>query len=233
MAASTSRERFNEKRRVQRALYRLEHPRSPRSVNKLKKNCVYCGKEFWIFPCLQRVECCSRKCAAQLKGAALEGPRLPSVRACPKCGTVGVIRDSRCASCINESSKVAQRRWRRIPEKVERMRAVGRRAHAKVQADPVRRVLRNLRQQEHEARRRALIQGTRTGRVSYVRVLTTHGTVCHICRGEIAAGELSFDHVIPLVRGGAHIEDNLRPAHTLCNIRKGAKLPEEIGLGVC
>jgi hypothetical protein len=34
----------------------------------------------------------------------------------------------------------------------------------------------------------------------------------------------TMDHVIPLSKGGPHIEENIRPAHAVCNLRKGARL---------
>ena len=36
------------------------------------------------------------------------------------------------------------------------------------------------------------------------------------------------DHVIPLARGGTHSNDNIRPAHAKCNLRKSSKLLEDL-----
>ncbi len=49
--------------------------------------------------------------------------------------------------------------------------------------------------------------------------------VCHIC-GDAIPGleELHFDHVIPLIKGGPHVAENVRPSHAGCNLRKGARL---------
>jgi 5-methylcytosine-specific restriction endonuclease McrA len=84
---------------------------------------------------------------------------------------------------------------------------------------------------EHTARRRALIADVTVGEVSFERVLARDGLVCHICqhaidpaiRGMNPMG-LTFDHVIPLSKGGMHSEGNLRPAHRVCNLRKGAQV---------
>ncbi len=55
--------------------------------------------------------------------------------------------------------------------------------------------------------------------------------VCHLCGGAIDTtlhrfddGAWTLDHVVPLYRGGAP-EDlaNLRPAHRICNLRKGSR----------
>ena len=49
--------------------------------------------------------------------------------------------------------------------------------------------------------------------------------VCHICGKPIEDRRLlTFDHVIPLARGGSHTEENLRPAHRRCNSWKSDRL---------
>lgn len=86
------------------------------------------------------------------------------------------------------------------------------------EANPARWALRN---RENQRRRRRI-----DGRpVDYAVILAEHGMHCHICEQPIAGlADLHFDHVIPLALGGPHHEDNIRPAHARCNLRKGAKL---------
>lgn len=36
----------------------------------------------------------------------------------------------------------------------------------------------------------------------------------------------SLDHVVPLVADGSHTRDNLAYTHLRCNVRKGARSPE-------
>lgn len=226
-----SRTLSNEKRRVQRALYRKDHPLSPRSVNKIKKQCLYCGTEFWVFPCLARIECCSRKCKYQILGARLSGPRgpkLPRIRACGRCGKVAELLRNRCRECVRAESREAMSRRRLDPIMLERLRAQARENAKRTQSDPERRSKRNLRQREVSARRRALEHGSRVARISYRRVVDIYGMACSICGDPIDQGNLSFDHVIPLCRGGSHTEDNLRPAHLDCNRKKNRRLPEEM-----
>jgi 5-methylcytosine-specific restriction endonuclease McrA len=62
------------------------------------------------------------------------------------------------------------------------------------------------------------------GVVNFDDVLMRDGAVCHICNCTVPLNEIEYDHVIPLARGGEHSNDNLRVAHRLCNIRKGAKI---------
>lgn len=73
---------------------------------------------------------------------------------------------------------------------------------------------------KNATRRRARMLASSMGYVDYARIVATHGTICHICGKEIPKGNLEFDHVIPLARGGAHTEENIRPAHKKCNRRK-------------
>jgi 5-methylcytosine-specific restriction endonuclease McrA len=73
--------------------------------------------------------------------------------------------------------------------------------------------------------RRGRIASTSVEPVDYTAILAEHGMFCHICSMVIVdESDLHFDHVIPLALGGPHSAENIRPAHALCNIRKGAKL---------
>lgn len=207
---------------------------SKSTQNKLRKVCIVCGADFFVFPCLRRVQCCSRSCRAKFVGQKLIGKSLPkTTRACKSCGApFESLRSFYCVPCRKkirrEYMKQEMRRRGKDPVWAKRLRAYTKVASDNAQADPERRRRRNMRAAQYEARRRAMIKGTRIGRVSYVRLLHSHGMFCYLCRSAISDGELSFDHVVPLVRGGAHTEDNLRPAHILCNRRKNCKLLEEL-----
>lgn len=66
-------------------------------------------------------------------------------------------------------------------------------------------------------------------------VIALYGTDCHICGKAIDMqasrkvgddgweNSLHFDHVIPLVKGGSHTLENVRPAHAYCNLKKHSK----------
>ena len=79
---------------------------------------------------------------------------------------------------------------------------------------------------EYTSRRRALKQASTVGEVDMERVLSSYGH-CYLC-GYTLSGEIHVDHVIPLSRGGAHSEQNLRPTHARCNLRKSDKLLHEL-----
>jgi 5-methylcytosine-specific restriction endonuclease McrA len=71
--------------------------------------------------------------------------------------------------------------------------------------------------------REALKKAVSGSPVDFAAVLARDGKVCWLCGLSIAT-DLTFDHVIPLSRGGAHSSDNLRPAHRSCNSRKHDKI---------
>ncbi len=52
---------------------------------------------------------------------------------------------------------------------------------------------------------------------------------CQYCGGSFPPGQLTFDHVIPVARGGRKAWDNIVTCCIPCNRRKGDHLPEEIG----
>lgn len=75
---------------------------------------------------------------------------------------------------------------------------------------------------DKRGRRREQEQLTFTMPIQYDRLLAKYGMVCHLCKKTIEKDQMSWDHVIPLARGGTHTEENLKPAHRRCNSLKGA-----------
>lgn len=43
---------------------------------------------------------------------------------------------------------------------------------------------------------------------------------CHLCKLPVARELATFDHVVPISRGGEDSEDNVRTAHRGCNSKK-------------
>lgn len=81
------------------------------------------------------------------------------------------------------------------------------------------------RRRELASRRRAFKQSSVINQVSYNKILARDGRICHICKKDILLfDKLHFDHVIPLVKGGAHSMENIKPSHAKCNMSKGMKL---------
>lgn len=86
-----------------------------------------------------------------------------------------------------------------------------------------------MKRRASNAMRKAWLKATQVEPVSYEQVVAIHGMVCHLCGEQIASeDDLHVDHVIPREHGGTHTYDNLRPAHVLCNLRKGTKLMSEL-----
>ncbi|MHB1217190.1 MAG: HNH endonuclease [Alphaproteobacteria bacterium] len=53
---------------------------------------------------------------------------------------------------------------------------------------------------------------------------------CQYCAQVFPTPELTFDHIIPRCRGGRATWDNVVTACTTCNLRKGSRLPHEVGM---
>lgn len=89
--------------------------------------------------------------------------------------------------------------------------------------------------QEFNRKRRARVNDVEHLPYSKDQVLEKYGTDCHICGTPIdlnaprKAGKkgwehgLHLDHLIPISKGGPDTIDNVRPAHGLCNLSKGAR----------
>ena len=84
-----------------------------------------------------------------------------------------------------------------------------------------------LKRQTCNARRRAAkITTTKSPSVDeYIfNLLNSDSAKCTYC---YVSDNLSIDHVIPLVRGGEHVESNLEVVCRTCNSRKGSKTKDE------
>lgn len=59
-------------------------------------------------------------------------------------------------------------------------------------------------------------------------LIAKYGSVCYLC-GEVfkSMKDITFDHWLPLSKGGEDILENYRLAHKDCNHLKGALTPEE------
>jgi 5-methylcytosine-specific restriction endonuclease McrA len=51
--------------------------------------------------------------------------------------------------------------------------------------------------------------------------------VCYYCGGTFKPGELTMDHLVPIIRGGRSAHGNLVPACKDCNSKKKYLLPAE------
>ncbi len=67
-------------------------------------------------------------------------------------------------------------------------------------------------------------------RFSRVNVYTRDGFRCQYCGEKKRMDELNYDHVVPRVRGGKTVWENIVTSCYACNDRKGSRTPEEAGL---
>lgn len=89
---------------------------------------------------------------------------------------------------------------------------------------------RNLREISRAALRRAQLAGVTAEYVEYSDLLYGEYLYCSLCGERIGLGpgknpkNLSFDHIIPIARGGPHIASNIQLSHFGCNAGKRDKI---------
>lgn len=88
---------------------------------------------------------------------------------------------------------------------------------------------------QSEGKRRAMKVETSAGDVDYAVIAERDNWNCYLCQQHIEAdlqwpnaGSPSWDHVLPLSKGGTHTTENIKLTHLSCNLRKGASVLEEV-----
>src|SRR5258708_137854 len=117
----------------------------------------------------------------------------------------------------NPRVEYCQRWYRANYERLNMQHRIYYETHAGAQAIRARiyRVNHRLQETERVRRRRILQKGNTVSRVSYNDILERDGRWCYICEQDILPHhKIHFDHVIPVIRGGAHAEFNIKPTHT-------------------
>ncbi len=66
-------------------------------------------------------------------------------------------------------------------------------------------------------RYRARRMAAKVGPIDWDIVYERDSGFCHICHKRLKRSEMTLDHAVPLIRGGAHSMENVRPAHKRCN----------------
>ncbi|MHB1317394.1 MAG: HNH endonuclease [Anaerolineae bacterium] len=61
-------------------------------------------------------------------------------------------------------------------------------------------------------------------------VLMRDNYTCQYCGGRPTGGDMTIDHVLPRIRGGATSWENVVCACQRCNTRKGSRTPEEANM---
>jgi hypothetical protein len=171
-----------------------------------------------------------------------------SEKACKKCGllkslsefhTHPKMRDGHlnaCMACQNEAARLV---WvLRVQDSAYRQKerdriAAWRAAHPEAWKAARDRANANARVSGTAARasvaRKQREKSGSIGPIALRNILDRDGMNCSICTLPIEDERtLTFDHTIPLSRGGTHSEENLHPAHGRCNSWKGNRLPGEL-----
>jgi 5-methylcytosine-specific restriction endonuclease McrA len=67
-------------------------------------------------------------------------------------------------------------------------------------------------------------------RFSRVSIFTRDGFRCQYCGERKKTEALNYDHVVPRVRGGKTVWENIVTSCYVCNARKGSRTPDEAGM---
>lgn len=72
--------------------------------------------------------------------------------------------------------------------------------------------------------RRHLVRAGGGDRIDPRSIFERDEGICGICKQPVPPDRYEIDHIIPISRGGRHVESNLQTAHVSCNRRKGARI---------
>lgn len=237
--------RVQEQEKVNQARIEQNNPK-----NNTRKTCVKCGEEKPInaFSPL-RTECkaCRVKYAAQNTERRKDTPEYQAW-----------LRKYYDSPEYKQYNRANARRWRKTERGRELGNAASRRNNKKEKRkefermrrlspeykdyhrDYSKRYTKEYPEKVNEVRMRRIARQkeAEVGKVDYKAILEEHGYICHICGQAIdpaikkGPGSLNFDHVKPLAgegeRKGTHSQDNILPAHRVCNNRKCTRLMSEL-----
>jgi 5-methylcytosine-specific restriction endonuclease McrA len=74
-----------------------------------------------------------------------------------------------------------------------------------------------FKKKQNDALIRARRYGVEIGDVDYERVLERDNGMCHLCGSAVLPDDLTFDHLVPMSKGGPHTMGNVAVAHYECN----------------
>lgn len=184
--------------------------------------CNYCGKIFeaigkkyrYKTQTLNRcVSFCSRSCSALYRSKKLkEKAKIQQTKECIICGKEKLIMEfpkrgyTTRGECFDCTASLKQQ-WIRNGGWVSK--------------------------RQSNAKRRAQKRITTIGPISFEEIIQRDKQRCYLCGDHIETGDIEFDHVIPLSRGGPHIKENIKVTHSWCNQKKRDKYVSELEWTVC
>ena len=162
-------------------------------------------------------------------------PAAPGMKVCCRCEIEKPIAeytknrakpdglDARCKECKKEVREIRReynsaygKKWREENRGYVEM-------YRKCYSD-THRLEENARLRVQAAKRRKILAENFIEEVDYNKILERDNYMCHICNKPVEPQDVHFDHVVPLSKGGAHSMENVKVAHSACNLRKGNKV---------
>ncbi|MFQ5932705.1 MAG: HNH endonuclease [Nitrospiraceae bacterium] len=70
----------------------------------------------------------------------------------------------------------------------------------------------------------------RAVKFSRINIFTRDNYSCQYCRHKFKTEDLTFDHIVPIAKGGKKTWENIVTACWRCNNRKSGRTPEEAGI---
>jgi hypothetical protein len=70
----------------------------------------------------------------------------------------------------------------------------------------------------------------RAVKFSRINIFTRDGYACQYCNHKFRTEDLTFDHVVPIAKGGRKTWENIVTACWRCNNRKSGRTPDEAGM---
>lgn len=166
-----------------------------------------CGLHPYCKRCsILRQKAYAERHAEQLKARAKEYRSRPSIKA----------RRRAWRTQHRDEENERQRRWRENDHEHYReiMNGWAHRNHDKIRME--------------RANKKAMRRITRNSKrewfpksINLIAIFERHRGLCGICDQPVPMGDVTWDHILAITKGGLHMEDNLQPAHMRCNQIKG------------
>lgn len=183
---------------------------NPKRSRRKPRQCEICNSMY--VPTYGAQRACSRTCGVILRGQTPGGS--------PKI----------CAHDLNEPL-TRERAWLKQQRRLRYRRYMRTYIRDRYRNNPAVRE-----QMKANARRRsAQLRGSigRADSLNLEQIAQRDSHRCHICQNFVKASERSLDHLIPVSKGGEHIQSNVALAHRSCNSRRGAGcLPAQLRMEV-
>ncbi len=197
--------------------------------------CQECGKTFRFQPSQKNAgKFCSRKCHHAT--LAREGkPEKRKERKCKQCGVV--LQWGHVGQYCSKICKYEAYQYNMVECtcSVCGKTYVGAKHSKRCGADRCQKDYQN----EKEGRRKAMKRANAVGKVDLLYIRIRDGNRCGICNKMIQFSKPwphplspSYDHIIPLSKGGEHSNRNLRLTHLRCNMAKKAKVGDGVQMNL-